>query len=143
MSLTDEQRAFADSHRVARLATSGAGGEPHVIPICYALDGERFYFVVDEKPKATRSGLKRLRNLIENPRAAIVVDDYDDDWARLAYLLVRGPASIVGDDAEYERVLALLRSRYRPYASMPLRRETHPMVRIDAEHVHFWRWSRT
>lgn len=141
MSLTEEQRRFAEAHRVARLATSSAAGEPHVVPICYALAGESFYFVVDEKPKATRMGLKRLRNLEENPRAAVVIDDYDDDWARLAYLLVRGPASLVGDDAEYARVLTLLRARYRQYMAMPLRRETHPMVRIVAERVHFWRMS--
>lgn len=139
MSLSEGERAFAEAHRVARLATADGSGAPHVIPICYALVDDCFYFVVDEKPKATRTGLKRLRNLTANPRAAIVVDDYDDDWQKLAYLLVRGPASLVEEDAEYDRVLALLRRRYRQYVSMPLRRQSHPMVRIRAESVHFWK----
>ena len=138
MSLTESERAFAEAHRVARLATADAGGAPHVVPICFAVEGDCVYFVVDEKPKATKTGLKRLRNLAANPRAAIVIDDYDDDWHALAYLLVRGPAAVVEDASEYDRILDLLRRRYRQYVAMPLRRETHPLVRVRAEQVHFW-----
>lgn len=138
MSLTEDERAFAEAHRVAHLATADATGVPHVVPLCYAMDGDCLYFVVDEKPKATRRNLKRLRNLAENPRAAVVIDDYDDGWQRLAYLLLQGPAAIVDDPAEYERILALLRQRYRPYVSMPLAMERNPMVRVHIERTHFW-----
>jgi PPOX class probable F420-dependent enzyme len=138
MSLTERQRRFALAHRVARLATAGANGAPHVIPICFALEADRFYFVIDEKPKATRTGLERLRNLAENPRAAIVIDDYDDEWRHLAYLLVRGPAAAVSDAGEYARILAALRRRYPQYVAMPLALETNPMIRITAERVHYW-----
>jgi len=139
MSLSEAERAFAEAHRVARLATADGGGAPHVVPICYALAGDAFYFVVDEKPKATRRGLKRLRNLAENGRAALVIDDYDDDWRQLAYLLVQGAAAVVADGTEYTRVLDLLRRRYRQYVAMPLVIGHNPMVRIAAERVHFWR----
>jgi PPOX class probable F420-dependent enzyme len=137
MSLTDGERAFAESHRLARLATADAAGAPHVVPICYAVDGDRLYFVVDEKPKASRD-LKRLRNLSQKPRAAVVIDDYDDDWERLAYLLLQGHADIVTDASEYERVLRLLRGRYRQYLGMNLRQATHPMVRLQVEKSHLW-----
>ncbi len=138
-ALSADERAFADRHRVAHLATADAAGAPHVIPICYALVGDAFYFVVDEKPKRSRTALKRLRNIAENPQVAVVIDDYDEDWTRLAYLLVRGRAAVVEDEAAYAAALVALRRRYPQYRAMPLACDTHPMVRIVPEHRHFWR----
>jgi PPOX class probable F420-dependent enzyme len=134
-----DARAFADRHRVAHLATADAAGAPHVIPICYALVGAHFYFVIDDKPKRTRTGLKRLRNIAANPQVALVIDDYDEDWTRLAYLLVQGTAAVVDDRGEYAGVLAALRQRYAQYRSMPLAFERHPMVRITPVRTHLWR----
>lgn len=137
--LSADERTFADCHRVARLATADAAGAPHVIPICYALVGECFYFVIDEKPKRTRTGLKRLRNIAANPQVALVIDDYDEDWTRLAYLLVQGQAAVVEHRGEYAAAVAALRERYVPYRSMPLAFETHPLVRITVGRTHLWR----
>lgn len=137
--LSSEERAFAEQHRVAHLATADAAGAPHVIPICYALVGDAFYFVVDEKPKRTRTGLKRLRNIAANPQVALVIDAYDEDWTRLAYLLVRGQAALVGETTEYDAALAVLRERYPQYRAMRLSFETHPLVRIIPERRHLWR----
>jgi hypothetical protein len=72
---------------------------------------------------------------------ALVIDDYDDDWTRLAYLLVHGRAEPVAAAGEYDRSLQLLRTRYPQYASMPLAFDRNPMVRITAERVHFWRFA--
>jgi len=138
MPLSPIDRAFVERHRVARLATADASGGPHVIPICYALVDDCVYFVVDEKPKRTRVGLKRLRNIAANPRVALVIDDYDDDWTRLAYLLVQGTAAPVGERAEYDRVLAVLRARYPQYRAMALDVATHPMIRVTPERLHRW-----
>ena len=138
--LTDEARAFLDSHAVARLATADAAGAPHVVPLCYARLGDTLYFVADDKPK--RRGpraLRRLANIAANPRVAVVVDDYDDAWEQLAYLLVHADAALVDDDAEYAAALAALRVRYAPYRDMPLARSTHPMVRMRVRRWHFWR----
>src|SRR5512140_3711201 len=99
--LSADDRAFAERHRVAHLATADTGGAPHVIPICYALVDEHIYVVIDEKPKRTRTGLKRLRNIAANPQVALVIDDYDEDWTRLAYLLVQGHAAMVEAADEY------------------------------------------
>ena len=137
--LSGDERAFADRHRVAHLATADAAGAPHVIPVCYALVGEHFYFVIDEKPKRTRTGLKRLRNIAANPHVALVVDDYDEDWTRLAYLLVQGEAAGVDDRGEYGGALAALRHRYPQYRAMSLAFDTHPMVRITPVRSHLWR----
>lgn len=134
-----EARAFAEGQRIAHLATADASGAPHVIPICYTLLGQHFYFVVDEKPKRSRRGLKRLRNITENPRVALVFDEYAEDWSRLAYLLVQGRAVLVTDRDEYASVLESLRRRYPQYVSMGLQFDQHPMIRITPEHLHLWR----
>ncbi|MBI1816595.1 MAG: TIGR03668 family PPOX class F420-dependent oxidoreductase [Deltaproteobacteria bacterium] len=140
MPLSEEAAAFADAHRVARLATADATGAPHVIPFCYARDNDRFYFVIDDKPKrGAPLQLKRMRNLAINPKVAFVIDDYDDDWQRLAYLLVRGHAIVVDVGEEYDRILAALRVRYPQYRAMPLAFATHPMVRITVQDAHLWR----
>jgi len=139
-----EARAFLERHRVGHLATAGADGAPHVIPVCYALDASALYFVADEKPKrGPARRLQRLVNLRENPRAALVVDDYDEDWTRLAWLLVRGPASVVSAPAMHARALALLRTRYPQYVAMALDDpERNPIVRIEPERVTMWRAAR-
>jgi len=136
--LSDADRKFAESHRVARLATADANGEPHVVPVCYACHGGNFYFVIDEKPKSSRTGLKRLRNLRENPQVALIIDHYSDDWSALAYLLVRGTATLVENEVEYTTVLAELRRRYPPYIAMELCFASHPMVRITPQRRHAW-----
>ena len=138
--LTDEAREFLDAHAVGHLATADSIGTPHVVPVCYARLDDRLYFVADDKPK--RRGprtLKRLANLAENPRAALVVDDYDADWTRLAYLLVHLDAVIVDDAAEYAAGLTALRRRYPPYRTMPLELATHPMIRLTPQRWHLWR----
>jgi PPOX class probable F420-dependent enzyme len=130
---------FILSHVVARLATAEKGGQPHVIPFCYAFDGERFYFVVDEKPKRqTGKPLKRVRNLLENPQVALVIDDYADDWTQLAYVLVSGTATLVEQEEEYARALALLRARYPQYRMMDLTFARNTMVRITPSKVLAW-----
>ena len=137
-SFTPTERVFIDRHRVAHLATSDLDGAPHVIPIVYASEDNAVYFIVDDKPKRTRTGLKRLRNIEQNPRVALVIDDYDEDWTSLAYLLIHGRAAVVSDWEEYARVLNALRARYPQYRSMRLAADSHPMVRITRERSHLW-----
>jgi PPOX class probable F420-dependent enzyme len=140
-SWTEDTRRFLEAQRVGHLATAGADGAPHVIPVCYALDDDALYFVADAKPKRRPARLlERLRNLRANPRAAVVVDAYDDDWTRLRWVLVRGPATILDDPAAHARALGLLRARYPQYRAMSLDdAHAHPIVRIDAERVSCWR----
>lgn len=139
-AVRDDARAFLLAHRVARLATADADGVPHVVPLCYALDRNALYFVVDAKPKRrTGTALKRMRNLAANPEVALVVDDWSEDWSALAYLLVHGRAAVVDDPAERARALAALRARYPQYATMVLDGPAHPVVRITPTAVHLWR----
>ena len=140
-SWTDDTRRFLEAHRVGHLATASGDGAPHVIPVCYALDDNGLYFVADLKPKrGPARNLRRLENLRANARAAVVVDDYDDDWTRLAWVLVRGPATFVDTPAGHAAALVLLRARYAAYRSMPLDDpHTHPIVHVEAAQVTTWR----
>jgi PPOX class probable F420-dependent enzyme len=126
---------FIDRQRVAHLATADAAGQPHVVPVCFARVDQWFYTVIDEKPKRSLR-LKRLRNIEENPRVALVIDRYDDDWSHLGWLLVHGSATILLDGPEYGRALAALRGRYEQYRSMAL--EERPVIRITVERVSSW-----
>lgn len=132
-------REFLVAERVARLATSDKSGAPHVVPICFWFDGARVYFAIDEKPKRGRGPeLKRMRNIAENPRVALVADHYEDDWSQLAYVMIRGTASVVDDNEEYLLVLRNLRDKYRLYRAMQLSRDRNPLVRINPERVNVW-----
>jgi PPOX class probable F420-dependent enzyme len=115
-----EARARFAASRVARLATVGADGRPHVVPIVLAVDGDRIYSAVDDvKPKAT-ARLKRLANIAANPAVAVLADRYDDDWSALWWARADGAARILDpSDAEAERALALLAARYPQYAEAP------------------------
>src|SRR5262249_57504905 len=82
---------FIAEGRVGRLGTAGADGQPLVVPICYAWDGEAIFSAIDAKPKSkSPEGLKRIRNIRENPRVSVVIDRYDEDWRALPYVVIHG-----------------------------------------------------
>src|SRR5579862_1707322 len=132
-------REFIESQRIAHLATASSAGAPHNIPLCFWFDGARFYFVIDEKPKrASGTGIKRMRNIAENPRVALVFDHYEENWQQLAYVLIHGIARIVDDADEYARAIQQLRHKYSQYRAMMLTQGKNPLVRIEPERVHAW-----
>lgn len=119
--LSAEQAAFVAAQRVGRLATADAQGNPHVVPVCFALSDATLYITIDEKPKrAAAPPLKRLRNIAANPSVAFTADRYDEDWTRLGWVMLRGRAEILADGAEHDRAQALLRERYAQYRAMRL-----------------------
>ena len=97
--------------RVARLATTDPDGRAHLVPICFALDGDILSSAVDQKPKRSRD-LRRLRNLRERPCATVLVDDYEEDWSRLWCVRLRGPVRVLELGEETLRALALLAEKY-------------------------------
>jgi len=118
--LSEQQRRFLDSLRVGHLATADRGGMPHLVPVCYAVDGASLYVTVDEKPKRRDIPLKRVRNILENPQFAFVVDRWDEDWSRLGWVMLRGAAEILDGGPEHDRAQALLRERYPQYRAMSI-----------------------
>ncbi len=137
-TFTEAEAAFIHRQRVARLATADVEGNPHVIPVCYAFDGSRFYTPLDDKPKrVAATQLRRVRNIEARPHVALVIDQYDDDWSRLGYVLVQGRAELLQpQDPVHAHALSLLRDRYVQYRSMPL--EQNPVIAITPEHIASW-----
>jgi PPOX class probable F420-dependent enzyme len=124
--------------RVARLATLDAERRPHLVPICFACDGSVFYSAVDRKPKRVApSRLARLKNIQETPQVAFLVDQYDEDWTRLWYVLVRGEAELVSTSAERKRAIQLLRAKYPQYDSNMLA-DHAPVLRITPVRITAW-----
>src|SRR2546430_1473642 len=92
----------------------------------------------DEKPKRVAgSKLRRVRNIQARPEVALVIDQYDDDWSHLGYVLVQGRAQLLPpEDTTHAHALALLRERYSQYRTMAL--EKYPVIVITPHHVTSW-----
>jgi PPOX class probable F420-dependent enzyme len=131
----EDIQARVAASRVARLATTERGKPPHLVPICYAVEGDVLYSAVDEKPKYSKR-LKRLANIRADPPVTVLVDHYEEDWSRLWWVRLRGEARVLEEGPERERGLALLVEKYEQYrAHAP----TGPVIAVD---VGEWRgWS--
>jgi len=134
--LSEQQTSFLASRRAGHLATADARAMPHLVPVCFVVSDGMLYITIDQKPKGDVRALKRLRNIIENPVAAFVADHWDEDWTRLGWIMLRGPAEILADGADHDRAQALLCSRYPQYREMAL--ADLPVIAIRIERVTSW-----
>jgi PPOX class probable F420-dependent enzyme len=137
-ALSESEIQFIRRMRVAHLATADEHGSPHLIPVCYAFDGTYFYTPLDEKPKrVAATQLRRVRNIEARHEVSLLIDQYDDDWSRLGYVLVHGHAELIdARDARHGRALQLLRERYVQYHTMDL--EHQRVIVITPDHVVGW-----
>jgi len=123
LSAAEARARFVDA-RVARLATVSAVGVPHLVPVTFAVLGERIVFAVDHKPKST-TRLRRLENIAEQPSVCLLADVYDEDWSRLWWARADGTAAVLATDEEGTDALA---ARYPAYREQ---RPGGPVVSID------------
>lgn len=137
-TLTNNEQAFIQKMRSARLATADEQGSPHLIPICYAFDGAYFYTPLDEKPKRVEgTKLRRVRNIEARHEAALLIDQYDDDWSQLGYVLIHCKAELImPGDERHTQATALLRARYVQYHAMAL--EHYPVIMLTPKSVTSW-----
>lgn len=137
---------------VGHLSTASKSGAPHVIPVCFALDtlenGAAIYIVLDRKPKrAALTRLRRVRNILENPQVALVVDHYDADWTKLWYILVTGAAKLLEGEpvegcnrnAERRHAIHLLREKYPQYGEMDI--DDNPVIKITPGRMVAWSYT--
>jgi len=141
--LSAAARELLSAARVAHLATADQYALPHVVPIVFVVQGEVLYTPLDRKPKRDDDwhALRRIRNIETNGKVSVVVDRYDEDWTRLAYVLLEGLATILESGDERDRAAALLREKYAQYEKLPL--DGRPVVRVTIERVTEWRASAT
>ena len=114
----EEARRRFGAAAVARLATVGRAGGPHIVPVTFALDGDRIYSAVDFKPKTT-AHLRRLDNIRADPQVAVLADHYTADWDRLWWVRADGQAAVLDQPADMAGPLRLLAERYPQYREQP------------------------
>ena len=138
MEISEKVRFRLESARVARLATVDPQGAPHMIPVCFVFDGSVLYSGIDRKPKRTAPRhLARLANIEVTPKVAFLIDEYDEEWERLWYVLIRGSAALVTDDAEHEQAVTRLKAKYTQYAAGMLDGDA-PVLRITPARITSW-----
>ena len=125
---------------VARLATLGRGGAPSLVPVVFAASGGRLWIPVDAKPKRTGE-LARVANVRRDPRVALLLDRYAEDWSALWWLRVDGAGAVVeGEDAGgVADAAAALRRKYPQYETTPLFRDARPLLlAVEPRRITSW-----
>ena len=130
--LPDDARGRFAAARVARLATVSATGEPHLVPVVFAVVGDRVLVAIDQKPKSTRA-LKRLRNIADSPAVCLLADEYSEDWSALWWVRADGSAVVRGDAAALDEARAALGARYPQHLDDP---PEGPVIEVTVS-----RWS--
>ncbi|MFA7296321.1 MAG: pyridoxamine 5'-phosphate oxidase family protein [Dehalococcoidia bacterium] len=130
MQLPPPVEAFIERQRTARLALTAEDG-PHLLAIRFALlDGAVVTVAGDE------GETPGLRALYLNPEAALLWDEYSEDWTRLGWVEARGRATVLDGGDEHARALSALRDRYPQYRSRPLTERL--VIRVEPVTVRHW-----
>jgi nitroimidazol reductase NimA-like FMN-containing flavoprotein (pyridoxamine 5'-phosphate oxidase superfamily) len=104
-------RALADFvawERVSRVATAGAAGVPHLVPVCHVLAGGKVYF-------ASGDDGRKVKNIVENPRVTLTVDLYSDHWGTLKGVMIQGRARLIERGPRFRRIRDRLYRKYPQY----------------------------
>jgi PPOX class probable F420-dependent enzyme len=138
MDLSTASLDLVDHARVAHLATADQYARPHSVPVVFVWGDGRLYFPLDRKPKRDDDWhtLRRVRNIETNGRVSIVVDTYDEDWSKLAWVLLEGIATILESGAERDTAAAALAAKYPQYQDGGL--DGRPVVRVAIERAVEW-----
>ena len=129
------ERAFdlVKAARRAVLATIDASGRPHAVPVCFALRGLEVVTAVDHKPKRSVR-LGRVGNVDRTGVATLLIDRWDEDWTRLAWVMIRGRARVEPPGTAVDE----LQRRYEQYREQP---PEGPVIVLAPDRVTWWRWA--
>jgi nitroimidazol reductase NimA-like FMN-containing flavoprotein (pyridoxamine 5'-phosphate oxidase superfamily) len=118
--------------RVARVATAGPGGMPHVVPVCHVVADGRIYF-------ASGTDARKVKNIEANPQVAVTVDLYTDAWSHLRGVLVRGRAALIASGPRFRRIRRRLYDKYPQYPDeAELDESDSVVVEVTPTHVFSW-----
>ncbi len=133
--LPDSVRALLERERRGVLTTIARDGSGHTVPMVFVVIGDELVSPIDHKPKTGRV-LARVRNIERDARVTVLVDHWDEDWTRLAWVMVRAHA-VIDADAPPE-VVQSLNARYRQYAP-----DERPdaLIRIRPTKLTWWTWT--
>lgn len=130
--LTDAEIAFISGRKLCRVATVGADGVPHVVPVLFAFADGSFWFSSDP-------GDRKVRNLRTHAVAALVIDEPPPVKAGVT---VGGSAELIEDGDLFGAAQA-----HMDAAGAGGRRRMEPgeqvYVRLTPADVASWRIERT
>lgn len=132
------ERRYLETTRVGRLATADAEGRPHVVPVCFVVLDDSVVTPIDEKPKSVQaSRLRRIQDITDNARVALVCDHWTEDWDNLGWVQIRGTARIASPEAaDHGEAVAALREKYTQYETHAL--DERPLIWIEISQVLSW-----
>ena len=142
--LTGEARTFVEAARRATLATIADDGRPRLVPVCFVVAGPdavpRIYTPLDDKPKQVADPIRlaRVRDIARRPEVTLLVDRWDEDWTRLAWVRLDGRADLLAPDdaAEHATAVSALREKHSQYRDHAL--DERPLIRIAVARVVWW-----
>ena len=110
MRLKKTVAQLIERERVCRVATVNEEGMPHLVPVCAVVADGRIYF-------GSGNDARKVKNLETNPRVAVTVDLYSDDWAHIKGVMVQGTATLIARGPRFRKLRALLYRKYPQYAT--------------------------
>jgi PPOX class probable F420-dependent enzyme len=140
MAITHVLEEFIERARVARLATVDYASKPYLVPVVFVFDGNHFFIPIDQKRKTVKpQKLKRIKNIQDNPNVALLIDKYNEDWTKLAFVMIQGKASIITSktqgNIQLQEAYKKLTTKYRQYQKIRL---SEMCIIIKPEKVVSW-----
>jgi len=140
MAITPVIEEFIERARVARLATVDSTFRPHLVPVVFVFDGNNFFIPIDQKRKTVKpQGLKRIKNLQDNPNVALLIDTYSEDWTKLAFVMIQGKASVITSrtqlNIDVKEAYKKLTTKYRQYQKIGM---SEMCIIIKPEKITSW-----
>lgn len=122
---------FLQAFRSIWVSTTRPDGRPHAVPVWYVWDGRSVYFISGRQ-------LQKSKNIAHQPWIIVHAGDGDD------VIILEGPADIVTDRAELEKVDAAYRAKYVDPGSGAQATIFEPdadLYRVDVKHVMAWEYG--
>ena len=132
MRLTKKVAKLIAQERVCRVATAGAEGRTHLVPVVHVLAGDKIYF-------GSGDDGRKVKNLRENPQIAITIDLYSDDWSQLRGVMVQGTARLIERGARFKQARSRLYAKYPQYPKeAAISPSDSVVVEVTPTHVFTW-----
>ena len=132
MRLTKKVAKLIGSERVCRVATAGAQGQPHLVPVVHVLAGDKIYF-------GSGDDGRKVKNVRENPHITVTIDLYSEDWSQLRGVMVQGTARLIERGPRFKQARSRLYEKYPQYArEAALSPSDSVIVEVTPTHVFTW-----
>ena len=137
MKLNQKTKDLIKRSKVARLATVDQQSHPYVVPIVFVFHKNSFFIPLDEKTKGVNpKKLKRVKNIQKNPKVTLLIDQYQNDWKKLFFLMIHGKASVIDNNSKtLNEIHKLLVLKYPQYKKIGV---GNSCIKVKPTKIKFW-----